>query len=195
MFSVRNTKNRGIGDHSESKTLHVVEQKKEKHCECVSGKTGQRKASRWSRRRRAQPRLMHVHPCCRLRPARLNPNPPSKSEAQCPARRRIRPQERSQWYRQRIARPRHIHVHPYCRLRPEDSGQVLQPKVDRSVHLKSLRVVLLVFGRNVQGEPASKREGELAKRRQAGQQHWRHDGVAEQQQRIVVGIVLIIIGR
>ena len=47
--------------------------------------------------------------------------------------------------------------------------------------------------KKVQSEPASEREGELVERRQPGQQNWRHDGVAERQQRIVVGVVLVVI--
>ena len=76
-----------------------------------------------------------------------------------------------------------------------DSGQISQLKVERSVFLNSLRVVLLDYGENVQGEPAREREEQLVERRQAGQQHWRHDCVAEQQQRIVVGVVLVVIRR
>ena len=47
--------------------------------------------------------------------------------------------------------------------------------------------------KKVQRERASEREGELVERRQPGQQNWRHDGVAERQQRIVVGVVLVVI--
>ena len=43
-----------------------------------------------------------------------------------------------------------------CRLR--GPGQILQLKVERSVLLKSLRVVLLGYGENLQGEQASKYE-------------------------------------
>ena len=50
-----------------------------------------------------------------------------------------------------------------------------------------LRVLLLDYGEDVEGKPAGEREGELVKRPQAGQQHWRHDGVDEQWQRIAVG--------
>ena len=62
-----------------------------------------------------------------------------------------------------------------CGLR--DSGQILQLKVERSFLLKRLRVVLL-DGEDVEGEPAGERKGELVERRQAGRQHWRHDGAA-----------------
>ena len=65
----------------------------------------------------------------------------------------------------------------------------------RSVLLKSVRVVLLDYGENVQREKASEREGQLVERRQAGQQQWRHKGVTKRKQRIVVGVVLVVIGR
>ena len=113
-----------------------------------------RKPSRWSRRRSAQTKVMHVHPCWRVQPEGLSPGPPTQGEAWCPARRRIRPPQHSRWSRQRCARPRHVHFHPYCRLRPEDSGQILQLKVDRTLHLKSLRVPCRI-------KPANEREGEL----------------------------------
>ena len=59
--------------HSESKTSHVVgtvsfpEQKKRRSTASArqrEDRSGHESPSRWSRRRSAQPRLMHVHRCC-----------------------------------------------------------------------------------------------------------------------------------
>ena len=57
-----------------------------------------------------------------------------------------------------------------------------------------LGVVLLDYGEDVEGEPASEREGELVKRRQRGQKHWRHGGVTKQE-RVIVNVVLVIVRR
>ena len=76
---------------------------------------------------------------------------------------------------------------------PRGSAQTLQLKVERCVLLKSVRVVLLENGECVQGEPAREREGQLVECRQARQQHWRHKGATEQEQRSVVGTVLVVI--
>ena len=80
-----------------------------------------------------------------------------------------------------------------CSLR--GSAQILYLLVERCVRLKSVRVVMLDYGENVQGDPPSERERQLVDCRQARQQHWRHKGVTEQKQRSVVGDVLVIIGR
>ena len=47
-----------------------------------------RKPSRWSRRRSAQPRLVHVHPCCRLQAERLSPDPPAQGRTTCSPQKR-----------------------------------------------------------------------------------------------------------
>ena len=39
------------------------------------------------------------------------------------------------------------------------------------------------------------REGQLVECRQARQQHWRHKAVTEQEQRGIVGVVLVIVRR
>ena len=70
-------------------------------------------------------------------------------------------------------------------------GQILQPWVERSVVIEGLNVVLLGFGEDVEGKPAGERRARQAPT--AGQQHRRHDGVAEQLQRIVVRVVLVIV--
>ena len=62
----------------------------------------------------------------------------------------------------------------------QSSGQFLQLKVEHGELLKSLRVLLLDYGGSVQIEPAGECKGELVERRQTGQQHRHHDGVAEQ---------------
>ena len=48
-----------------------------------------REPSRWSRRRSAQPGIVHVHPCCSLQPERLSPDPPTQGRTMCSAGRRI----------------------------------------------------------------------------------------------------------
>ena len=58
-----------------------------------------------------------------------------------------------------------------------------------------LTVVLLDYGEDVEGELASERKGELIKRRHAGQEMRRHDGVAEKKQRVVVRLVLVVTRR
>ena len=50
------------------------------------------------------------------------------------------------------------------------SGQILQPKVEQSVVVGGLRVVLLDYGKDVEGKPAGERKGKLIKRRQVGQE-------------------------
>ena len=75
------------------------------------------------------------------------------------------------------------------------SGQILQPEVERDVVVGGLGVILLDYGENVEGKPASEREGELVKRRQRGQKHRRHDRVAKQEQRVIVRVVLVIVRR
>ena len=62
-------------------------------------------------------------------------------------------------------------------------------KVERSVPLNSVRVVLLDYGGNIHGEPASEREGQLFGSRQAGQQRWRHNGVTKHKQRISLSVL------
>ena len=42
-----------------------------------------RKPSRLSRQRSAQPEVVHVHPCCGLKPERLSPDPPTQSGTKC----------------------------------------------------------------------------------------------------------------
>ena len=124
-FLVTTTWKEGITFILGQKTARMVgavscpRQKREKHCGCASAgrQVRSRKPSQWSRRRSAQPRLMHVHPCCRLQPERLNPDPPTQGEALCSAGRRIKPREPSRWSRQRSARPRLAHVHPHNTFR------------------------------------------------------------------------------
>ena len=70
------------------------------------------------------------------------------------------------------------------------SGQILQPKVEQSVVIGGLRVVVMDYGEDVWGKPAGEREGELVKR---VEQEMRHDGVAEQKRRIIVRVVLVIV--
>ena len=57
------------------------------------------------------------------------------------------------------------------------------------------RVILLDYGEDVEGKPASERQGKLLKRRQMGQEMRRHDGVAAQKQRVIVHVVLVVVRR
>ena len=74
------------------------------------------------------------------------------------------------------------------------SSQIHQPEVERCVIVGGLGAVLLDYGEDVEGEPAGEREGELVKRRQRGQKHWRYDGVTNQE-RVIVRVVLVIVRR
>ena len=78
------------------------------------------------------------------------------------------------------------------RLRVSVSGQIVQLEVEQSAVVGGLRVVLLDYGEDFEGEPAGERKGELIKRGQAGQEMRRHEGVAKQKQRVVVRVVLVV---
>ena len=80
-----------------------------------------------------------------------------------------------------------------CSLR--GSAQILQFKVKRCVLLQSDRVILLDYGEDVEGEAAREREEQLVSCRQAGQQQWSNKRVTEQEQRGIIGVVLVTVRR
>ena len=74
--------------------------------------------------------------------------------------------------------------------------QVSGPEVEQCVVVRGLRVVVLLdYGEDVEGNLAGERQGKLIKRRQVGQEMRRHDRVAEQKQRVIVRVVLVIVRR
>ena len=133
-----------------------------------------------SRQSRQGARLgrVHVHPCCRLEPERLSP----KIQPQDAARARRKTDQASIAFT-KVSTSEHA-----APVGPNPPAQV-----EQSVVIGGLREVLLDYGEDVEGKPAGEREGELIKRRQVGQEMRRHDGVAEQKQRVIVRVVLVII--
>ena len=123
---------------------------------------------------------VHVHPCCGQWPARLNPRTQRQdvARAQVLSGRRVRPLKFSRWS------PRRNTLHmlvTQCASRRQRLARLRQnprAKVERSVVVGGLGVVLLDYGEDAEGEPASESEGELVKRRQNGQKHWRPEGVS-----------------
>ena len=69
------------------------------------------------------------------------------------------------------------------------------PEVEQCVVVRGLRVVLLDYGEDVEGNLAGERQGKLIKRPQVGQEMRRHERVAEQKQRVIVRVVLVIVRR
>ena len=90
----------------------ALDKQRKKHCGCAdSGETGQGPGNpaRWSHRRVAQLGLVHVHPCCRVQPERLNPDLQLKVKRCVQREDESGLGESSRWSRQRSARPKLVH--------------------------------------------------------------------------------------
>ena len=100
-------------------------------------------------RQGAQVLRVHVHPCCRLQPGRLSPEPQTHDAPREKHAAQAGDLARAAGYGQQI------------------SGQILQSEVEQG-GVGGPRVVLLEYGEDVEGKLTGEREGELVKRRQTG---------------------------
>ena len=91
---------------------------------------------------------------------------------------RVRHQQADEDLAEEARNPGHMHVHPCC-ANPPTQHQTVCPPPKR------------------QGNPAGacEREEQLVSCRQVGQQQWRSKRVSEQEQRGIVGVVLVIVRR